>query len=570
MLNDGSRQVPGCGVGGPGDWRGDDYCFDPNDDTEWVPTPPLSWLGRDACNATTPCERCSGDCDTDSDCSGNLECFQRGWGETFQVPGCGFGGPDDHMNAGDDYCFDPNNDTVSTEPPGVSPTLKPTPAPTLILLTRDSCNATTPCQRCSGDCDVDNDCSGNLKCYQRGLGDTWQEMLNDGSRQVPGCGVGGPGDWRGDDYCFDPNDDTEWVPTPPLSWLGRDACNATTPCERCSGDCDTDSDCSGNLECFQRGWGETFQVPGCGFGGPGDHAGDDYCFEPNEDDVSTDGPTVSPTGKTNSKTIQPSSAPSMNSSQTYSPPKIIASFDADMHAPRCATSSSCSSGALLVGVGILGPEPNAPNTIDNCEGEGSNFTSLFRHDESVDRIIVRATNEEIIAAGNEIEIEVTLSSANDTSKRSIPNKWSVAHVYYASNATIGKNNISWEFITSHAVEPGSGEDVFTVQYTLPAQDSSDKDGDPDGTARGDGRFPLSAIRVTFGYSQYRKNPCPSDVIEDLSYLDVDDLVFQVASADSSKSIAPTTAPSQVITNSASSGWNGLWIVLVAVLLSSYS
>ena len=153
------------------------------------------------------------------------------------------------------------------------------------------------------------------------------------------------------------------------------------------------------------------------------------------------------------KTTLPSAPTTdMNSYETNSS-QLIASHDADMHSLRCFNiSSSCSCGDLLKGVGSFGPEPNAPNTIDKCEGEGVNATSIVHYDESVNRIIVRATNGEIIAADNEVEVEITLLSANDTSKRSIPNKWSVAHIYYAPKVLIREESISWDFIKSFVVE----------------------------------------------------------------------------------------------------------------------
>jgi hypothetical protein len=46
---------------------------------------------------------------------------------------------------------------------------------------------------------------------------------------------------------------------PRLKSLGRDACDGG--CNACEGDCDVDSDCDGNLKCFQRGRKES--VPGC-------------------------------------------------------------------------------------------------------------------------------------------------------------------------------------------------------------------------------------------------------------------------------------------------------------------
>ena len=46
----------------------------------------------------------------------------------------------------------------------------------------------------------------------------------------------------------------------------------------CEGDCDFDSDCSGNLLCFQRTASQP--VPGCSVGGTGDVNEYDYCYDP--------------------------------------------------------------------------------------------------------------------------------------------------------------------------------------------------------------------------------------------------------------------------------------------------
>ena len=58
------------------------------------------------------------------------------------------------------------------------------------------CTPTTPCHRCQGDCDTDNDCNQGLKCFQR-----------DGHTAVPGCDEGGGGDVFDYDYCYDPGID---------------------------------------------------------------------------------------------------------------------------------------------------------------------------------------------------------------------------------------------------------------------------------------------------------------------------------------------------------------------------
>ena len=112
------------------------------------------------------------------------------------------------------------------------------------------------------------------------------------------------------------------------------------------------------------------------------------------------------------------------------------------------------------------------------------------------------------------------------------------------------------------VEPGSGRNVFSVRFNLPKISQSDRDLDEISQS--------AAIRVSYGYAQYKKKPCASEGIEDLSYLDVDDLMFEVAST-SSKTIAPTAMPSRMIpdyypigpSNNAFGCRNGVWIVTVA-------
>ena len=47
----------------------------------------------------------------------------------------------------------------------------------------------------------------------------------------------------------------------------------------CEGDCDDDSDCSGDLLCFQRDEGDTDPVPGCSGSFWLDF---DYCYNPTE------------------------------------------------------------------------------------------------------------------------------------------------------------------------------------------------------------------------------------------------------------------------------------------------
>eukprot|EP00562_Extubocellulus_spinifer_P025987 CAMPEP_0178673474 /NCGR_PEP_ID=MMETSP0698-20121128/34324_1 /TAXON_ID=265572 /ORGANISM="Extubocellulus spinifer, Strain CCMP396" /LENGTH=425 /DNA_ID=CAMNT_0020317493 /DNA_START=14 /DNA_END=1288 /DNA_ORIENTATION=- len=66
---------------------------------------------------------------------------------------------------------------------------------------------------------------------------------------------------------------------PSLASYGRDGCDDDYPCDKCTGDCDDNSNCMGNLKCFQRSGRQ--DVPGCSGDGV---SGDDYCYDPADDD----------------------------------------------------------------------------------------------------------------------------------------------------------------------------------------------------------------------------------------------------------------------------------------------
>ena len=100
------------------------------------------------------------------------------------IPGCSEGGDDDID--GKDYCFDRAAYPTSLLYKGRGP-----PYDT------DDSNVLGPCE---GDCDNDEECSGDLKCYQR-----------DDYKPVPGCDGGGGFKV---DYCFDSNPSATPEPTP--------------------------------------------------------------------------------------------------------------------------------------------------------------------------------------------------------------------------------------------------------------------------------------------------------------------------------------------------------------------
>ena len=67
--------------------------------------PEVRFVGN-PCTAAFPdgkCTLCTGDCDSDSDCAGDLVCFQRSGGE--DVPGCVWGSNSASLKADDDdFC----------------------------------------------------------------------------------------------------------------------------------------------------------------------------------------------------------------------------------------------------------------------------------------------------------------------------------------------------------------------------------------------------------------------------------------------------------------------------------
>jgi len=63
--------------------------------------------------------------------------------------------------------------------------------PDILVLQRNECSIDSPCGRCEGDCDTNEDCQGDLQCFER-----------TGIEPVPGCEGNGKG---GQDYCFDPD-----------------------------------------------------------------------------------------------------------------------------------------------------------------------------------------------------------------------------------------------------------------------------------------------------------------------------------------------------------------------------
>jgi subtilisin family serine protease len=171
----------------------------------------------------------------------------------------------------------------------------------------------------------------------------------------------------------------------------------------------------------------------------------------------------------------------------------IASFDAARKAPLCATVGAyCDTGALIDGRGTMGPEKNAPNTINASCADGNSGT--YHSDESLDRLRVSTLDGSPLAPGKTVKIEATVWAWSSGTSDSLD-------LYYASDAS----NPTWTFLTTLKPAAG-GAQLLSTTYTLPAGSS------------------LQAVRGNFRYSS-TVGSCSTG-----SYDDRDDLVFAVGSA----------------------------------------
>ena len=131
------------------------------------------------------------------------------------------------------------------------------------------------CKLCEGDCDGDSSCEGNLICAQR-----------DGFEAVEGCsGEGGSRDVHGKDVCVHPPT-SQPTPAPvstltDIQYVGNPCSDAYDggQCKECTGDCDSDNDCEGELRCTQRsGSSGLVNVPGCSWNGASkQYTSTDFC-----------------------------------------------------------------------------------------------------------------------------------------------------------------------------------------------------------------------------------------------------------------------------------------------------
>mmetsp|Transcript_17430 Transcript_17430/g.26044 ORF Transcript_17430/g.26044 Transcript_17430/m.26044 type:complete len:855 (-) Transcript_17430:362-2926(-) len=211
------------------------------------------------CGSFSPggeCAECTGDCDSDSDCAGDLRCAQRrsSGGEEL-VPGCVWGPNSDSLRFDDsDYCF------------------LPISQPGIMNYVGECSSGSYLCGLCEGDCDSDSSCEGDLVCVERS-----------GYSAVQGCtGEGGSRDMYDKDVCAPAQVPSPTPPSPTPDYLNSlifnsNGCSGNSPCTNCEGPCSTSNDCEADLVCFQRSASES--VPGCVTRGSGDVSGTNYCHE---------------------------------------------------------------------------------------------------------------------------------------------------------------------------------------------------------------------------------------------------------------------------------------------------
>jgi len=197
-------------------------------EVEYVGSPCTDYFAGRQCN------ECTGDCNDDSDCAGRLRCAFRSFSSGIEnVPGCSWSGTERY--AGTDVCF------------------LPITRPGTINYVGECGEGKYLCGLCEGDCDDDLDCEAGLICSQR-----------DGYEPVEGCaGEGGQRDMFARDVCVPGPPTVKYVGSPCTDYFSSGKCN------ECTGDCNNDSDCYGNLRCAHRfdSIGGQEDVPGCAWSG---------------------------------------------------------------------------------------------------------------------------------------------------------------------------------------------------------------------------------------------------------------------------------------------------------------
>ena len=195
-----------------------------------------------------------------------------------------------------------------------------------------------------------------------------------------------------------------------------------------------------------------------------------------------------------SPSLSPSVSPSKGTVEL--PSDGIAIYDNVLRVPKCSgTSPSCRADEIY-GKGSVGPEPNAPNSLDNCSDSNAGNYGIS---ESIQSITVSSDTQDDMKEGNSVTVAAKVhcwyTGKND-----------FADFYYTNNVA----DPEWIYIGSREC-PGGGVKDLSVNYLLPKGSEQ-------------------AIRVNFSYRVGNRNEsssCVESTEGNEYYNDVDDLVFTV-------------------------------------------
>ncbi|MBN1206277.1 MAG: S8 family serine peptidase [Myxococcaceae bacterium] len=181
----------------------------------------------------------------------------------------------------------------------------------------------------------------------------------------------------------------------------------------------------------------------------------------------------------------------------------MAVYDPVLKVPRCSTvGARCDTGNMTAGRGPIGPEANAPNTLNDSCADGTSGT--YQLDESLEGLRVFTNDGSGFAAGKTVTIEARVWAYLSYTADSLD-------LYYAADA----NNPSWTYLTTLAPTAG-GLQTLTATYTLPSGG-------------------IQAVRGVYRYLSIA-NPCGVG-----SYNDRDDIVFAVGGGSGGDTTKPTTS-----------------------------
>jgi len=187
---------------------------------------------------------------------------------------------------------------------------------------------------------------------------------------------------------------------------------------------------------------------------------------------------------------------------------VAAAFDTARQAPTCGSVCGCDTGTLANGRGNMsgGVETNQPNSVNDSCPDGS--SGAYHFDESIDQVVLKTTDEGILAANKQIRVDVTVWCYSASDKLDL---------FYTTNPVAP---VTWTPLVTNLACTGAGTRTFTHMFNL-------------GATAGQ-----HAVRAQLRYGGTAGSACVSG-----SYNDRDDIVFTVT--DSAPQVTSTQKAKQV-------------------------